>query len=111
MDGKAPDTPPPPRTNPTARTFAQNALMTWPAAVHGGRRVHQGDGAALHGDPAHLLLLPRVQEAELPGQAGVDEAIGGDQVVRQRGLSVIHMREHAHIANPLLYRTRIVERG
>ena len=53
------------------------------------------------------LCLPQASSAgqhppDLPRQLGVDEAIGGDQMVAQRCLAVIHVSQHTHIADPVL---------
>ncbi len=51
---------------------------------------------------AHLLVVPAVQVAHLTDQLGVDEPVGGDEVVRQRRLAVVHVREDADVAYAVL---------
>lgn len=79
----APSSPPSPFPSPTLLPdlgLALRARIQGPSAA-ATRDVHQRDGAALHGNAAHLLLLARVQEPELARQAGMDQAVAGDQVV------------------------------
>ena len=51
---------------------------------------------------AHLLVVTAVQVAHLTDQLWVDEPIGGDEVVRQRRLAVVHVREDADVAYAVL---------
>ena len=39
---------------------------------------------------------------DLPGQLRMDEAIGSDQVVRQGGLAMVHVCQHANVADAVL---------
>jgi 5,10-methenyltetrahydromethanopterin hydrogenase len=75
----------------------------WPAG--GSRDVQQRDAAALHGDASRLLIVTAVEVAQLAHQLGVDEAVGSNQVVRQRGLAVIHVCQDAHVADARLQAT------
>jgi hypothetical protein len=49
--------------------------------------VQQCNTAGLHGDASLLLLRQVVHEAYLAGELGADEAVGGDERVRERGLA------------------------
>jgi hypothetical protein len=68
------------------------------------RHIEQRDGGGLHGDAPGLLIIAAVQVAQLAHHLGVDEAVGADQVVRQRRLAVVHVRHDAHVADALLRR-------
>jgi len=59
------------------------------------------DGGGLHGDGPALLLVEVVHEAEPAGELRVEEPVpaGRHQVVRQRGLAVVHVREDARVAD------------
>ena len=50
----------------------------------------------------HLLIIAAVEIAQLANKLGVDEAVAGDEVVRQRGLPMVHMSQHADVSNALL---------
>lgn len=70
--------------------------------VRGGAvAVAEEHGGGLHGDGPALLLVEVVHEAEAAGEPGVEEAVaaGGDEVVRQRGLPVVYVRQDARVAD------------
>lgn len=70
--------------------------------------VVEHDGGGLHGDGAALLLVEVVHEAEAPREPRVDEAVpaGGDEVVGQRRLAVVDVRQDARVAYPPRVRRR-----
>lgn len=59
------------------------------------------DGGGFHGDGSALLLVEVVHEAEPAGELRVEEPVpaGRHQVVRQRGLAVVHVREDACVTD------------
>lgn len=70
--------------------------------VRGGAvAVAEEHGGRLHGDGPALLLVEVVHEAEAAGEPGVEQAVaaGGDEVVRQRGLPVVDVRQDARVAD------------
>lgn len=69
-----------------------------------GWTVQQADAAAFHGDATRLFLLLAVHKAQLTSQAGVDEAIAGNEVVGQRCLAMVNVCHDAQVANEILCR-------
>lgn len=67
------------------------------------------DGGGLHGDSPPLLLVEVVHEAEPSGELRVEEPVPArrHQVVGQRGLAVVHVREDARVADV----ARVTRRG
>ena len=59
--------------------------------------IEESDGAGLHGDPPLLLVLPAVHVAEFPRQAGGDDAVGGNEAVRQTGLAMVNMGQDTNV--------------
>ena len=77
--------------------------------VRGGAvAVAEEHGGGLHGDGPALLLVEVVHEAEAAGEPRVEEAVaaGGDEVVRQRGLAMVYVREDARVADVSRVRRR-----
>lgn len=61
-----------------------------------------GDAGGLDGDAAFLLILAGVREASLASVLGGDDARLGDQRIGQRGLAVVHVRDHGHVPDVVL---------
>lgn len=49
----------------------------------------EGDGGGLHGYAALLLVGPRVEVADLAGEFGGYDAVGGEEGVGEGGLAVV----------------------
>lgn len=81
------------------------AHLVFDPPVH---REVQRDGGAFHRDAPRLLVGPAVEVADLAGHFGGDDAVGGDEGVRQRGLAVVDVREDADVAD---VGRGVVERG
>lgn len=62
--------------------------------------VAEGDGGALHGDGAALLLEEGVHVAEAAGELGVDDAAvgAGDEVVAEGRLAVVDVGQDADVS-------------
>jgi hypothetical protein len=43
--------------------------------------IHEADAAALHGNAPGLLIITAVQVAQLTNHLGVDQPIGGNEVI------------------------------
>ena len=52
---------------------------------------------------SNLLIVAAVQVSHLAHELWVDEAVRGDQVVRQRCLAVVHVRQDAYVADARLH--------
>ena len=59
----------------------------------------------LDGDASLLLVLASVREACLSSPTPSNDASFADQGVRQRGLAVVHVGDHGHVADvgPLVH--------
>ena len=49
--------------------------------------MDERNGAGLHGDATFLFVLPTVHVPKLTGHSGRDDAIGGEQSIRQSRLT------------------------
>lgn len=60
------------------------------------------DAGGLDGDAPVLLVLASVREAGLASVLGGDDTCLGHQGVGQRGLAVVHVRDHGHVPDVVL---------